>query len=271
MLARPNAQLANLRASLSGLGLHPVVLDELPSEQPLGQTLLPAIDTAAFVIVVWDSTRVSRSIMFAAGYAVARQARIALLDARTRGPVRDDPLVDELLTFPRLNAPLSNRELLAQELGAFIELPHSESALYRKARRPSGGPLQSEGSIFEQRVIDALRNVDLHSVSGRTASLEVPDWKVWVSAFTAPFNPVFVEVTGRRSQLERRRKQLVQAMSLSGAHLGVLITADEVIPRVDVDGLTAVCTLSLTDLESDPTQFEELLRIARNRLLHGPR
>lgn len=271
ILARSGAPLGALRSSLTELGLTPVLLDELPTEQPLGESLLRAVDDATFVIVVWDVTRVSRSTMFAAGYAVARSARIALLDARTRRSVTDDPLVDELLAFPRLNAPLSSEQLLSQELSAFLELPYSEPALYRKSRQPSGMPLQAEGSGLEGRVVAALRSVDLRSVSARTASLEIPDWKVWVARFTPPFNPVFVEVTGRLSHQDRKRKQLVRAMNTSGAHLGVLITADDVEPRVDIDGLTAVCTLSVTDLESAPEQFEDLLRIARNRLLHSPR
>lgn len=270
VLARPSARLNTLCSALLELGFQPVILEDLPADQPLGESLTSAIDAASFVVVVWDSTRVSRSIMFASGYAVARSARVALLDARRRGLVTDDPLVDELLSFPRLSAHLSNKALLVQELSAFVELPHSESALFRKSRKPSGGPLQAEGSAIEQRVIEALRKLDLQSVSGRTASLDVPDWKIWVAAFTAPFNPVFVEVAGRRSRLELKRKQLSQAMSLSGAHLGVLVTADEIEPRVDIEGLMAVCTLSLNDLESRPREFEDWLRIARNRLLHGP-
>ena len=97
----------------------------------------------------------------------------------------------------------------------------------------------------------------------------VPDWQALVPFLDPPFNPVFIELVGRKANLVGKRLQLSEALIARGAHIGVLIMLDSVEARVEVERDAAIVELSLRQLEEDPRLLGLLLREARNQLVHG--
>lgn len=250
----------------------PITAYEVTTGESVGQSLRDAIAKVDYVIVVWDTQKLARSVMFEAGYALGVGTPVALLDVRTsRGPV-DDASIEALLNVPRLHAKLFDfaglrRELLAlRQLSFGGSLPTGDDeSLSRWYHEP---PPRSDSSS-EARVLDLFRRTEIAVNAERVSALAVPDWVVWAPSFAPPFNPVLVELVGLKGSLERKREQLRRALDDQGALIGVLIALDHVESRVEIVRSAAIVQISLRQLEQQPADLLGLLRHARNSLVHG--
>jgi hypothetical protein len=258
--------------AIRAVGMQPVSIDDVPPGKPIGETLRAAIETADYVLIVWDTAKLPRSVMLEAGYALGARVRVALLDARSHRGTTDDPTVDALLDVPRLHGRLSDLPGLQRELSALRYLSRNVPAPLPQEEAPSNWyrDLQTAaGDSAEARMLSVLQQLKVRVSAERERPLDVPDWNVWVPLFSPPFNPVLVQLAGRKASLKRKRAQLRSALATQGAHLGVLVTLDPVASHVEVVRESAIVEISLLQLEESPQDLFLLLRQARNSLLHG--
>lgn len=270
--SRAGAPTRNLLKALRAEGMRPVSIDDIPSGTPIGEALRTAISRADYVLIVWDTAKLPRSVMLEAGYALGAGVPVALLDARPSRGTTDDPTVDALLDVPRLHGRLSDSPGLQRELTALRYLSRNATSPLPAMDAPSNWYLAVQspaGDDAESRMLRVLHQLDVRVHAERTQPLAVPDWAVWVPLFSAPFNPVLIELVGRRGSLKRKSSQLRSALTEQGAHLGVLVTLDPVASRVDVVRDSAIIEVSLLQLEESPQELLLLLRHGRNSLLHG--
>lgn len=257
---------------IQAVGMRPVSIDDVPPGTPIGEALRSAIQMADYVLIVWDTAKLPRSVMLEAGYALGANVPVALLDARSHRGTTDDPTVDALLNVPRLHGRLSDPAGLQRELSALRYLSRKAPASLPPEETPSDWYRDlpaAVGDSAESRTLSILQKLDVRVNSERERPLDVPDWDVWVPLFSPPFNPVLIELIGLKGSLKRKREQLRSALVRQGAHLGVLVTLDPVASRVDVLRDSAIVEVSLPQLEQSPQDLFSLLRQARNSLLHG--
>lgn len=272
VLARAQAPLQHLVNVLAEQGLAMVTVADLDPEPNLVDSIMRAVRVSDIVIVVWDTPRLPRAVMFEAGVAVGLGAPMVLLDARQASTSRDDLAVESLLTIPRLNAPLGYFHELREGMRIAIDVATNyRGQLVEPKRLPSSRkPLAPEPGSLEERILFALDRLEPTSITARRQAMEVPDWRVWIDRLGPAFNPVFVEASARRPVLKRKEEQLFSALAGANGHLALLVLAEDHPSRVLTRRDMAICQVSLETLEGAPLEVIDLLGVARNRLLHGP-
>ena len=86
-----------------------------------------------------------------------------------------------------------------------------------------------------------------------------------------PFDPILVEIAGRRASIPRKLDQLADAITKAKGRLGLLVTLDDVKTEGRHDANFTILTVSLQRLEDSPEQVVQDLRWARNSMVHGLR
>lgn len=273
MLARAGTPLDVVQHVVRHFGLEPVSVDSLEGGGPIGQTVLTGLQEAAFVMLVIDNLVLPGSVIFEAGLAKGLGKPVVVLDARTRRRSMSDELaVDIFLDAPRMFARLNDQSALTQELAAYLASESDVRPARDRGPAPPPPPWESEA---DRRTFAALEHAGARLVSVRQSPRGVPDLSVEFAELGPAFNPVFVEVAGRRADVGRRTVQLSEALQRSSARLGLLVTLDRE-PGTDKGedwhraGLgQAVVTWSLERLEEDPALVVQDLVALRNRLVHG--
>ncbi len=272
ILARSIARLDGIRSALESLEYVPRSVNDLATGELLIASLEEGIKAADLVLVVWDTPRLSRAVMFEAGFALGLKAQMAVIDGRQgSSAAKDDIALDVLLPLPRMHAPLGDPGLLRQELQAFIDVvaESGTSFLVEPQRHRKAGAQFDDGTDYERRAVAALKRADGLVTAGRGGPRDVPDFLVSFPGLEGPFNPVLVELAGRRALLSRKIEQLNASAVRSRSRLGVLITLDEEQQETRRSGDFAVVTISLDRLENAPQSLASDLRTARNYLVHG--
>jgi len=272
ILARPTTNTHNLATALSEIGLRPTTLGDVDASLSLASELLEAVEHAAFVVVVWDTTRLSRALVFELGFAAGAGVPIAVLDARSeKSASSSDVVLDALLGGPRLHARLNDTASLMQEFEALLPslVSFRDLARYRSQYKPRVTELSKVelGSEASKRTRVALISLGASLVS---SAGEVPDFIARFHHLEAAFNPVLVEVAGLRARLDRKLEQLKKAMQAGSARLAILVTLDDVGPwQAPGPKGAAIIVVSLRDLEESPKTVRFELQRARNAIVHG--
>lgn len=275
IISRAKAPLHLLKNAIRNAGMTTVDI-EGHSESNLAGATQDAIRDASYVLLVWDTILLPRSLLFEAGLAVGIGANLVLLDARRRQDGRDDLAVEAYLSVPRLHGRLSDVEGLTRELRALRQVNFQSAKSNKESLPRADWPIQvsqtTGGSDFEDRVLRVLNRLDIQVLQlGDERKQRIPDWEVVVPGLMAPFNPVFIELAGRKANLPSKRDQIRAALLDRGAHIGALVILDPVESRVETVHDTAIVEISLGQLESSPHDLDVLLRTARNQLVHGAR
>jgi len=268
--ARAGADTRTVRTVLEGMGVQVWSSEALPVSGSIPETLSTAIATADFVLVVIDGPQVAPAVMFEAGAAFGAGRPVLVLDAAEKAV---SPSVSSLLTAPRISAALHDEEALKYQLRGYIEnvLP---SALLREpslvAVDVTDVPLAAGPSVGRdstERVKTALEDMGA-IVTSMGGMRYVPDMAAsWPQL--APFDPLLVEIAGRKARLNEKKEQLLAAMKSRGTHLGLIVTLDKRPITEEARGGAAVLVVSLGQLESSPSQIFRRLLTLRNRLVHG--
>ncbi len=97
------------------------------------------------------------------------------------------------------------------------------------------------------------------------------DVAVWVPALSGvPFNPILVEVAGKRASQKQREAQLRKYMSEAGALIGLLVMQEPASPAWRVQSTGATLTIGIDQLAGlTADDFEALMLDGRNRLFHA--
>ena len=98
--------------------------------------------------------------------------------------------------------------------------------------------------------------------------VNVPDLAATFGELGPGVSPLLVEVGGRRADVERKRKELMDALSARGLMLGLLVTLDDGDFELQPDrNVLVVGIRQLRQLVSD-AQLSSVLRQARNHVVH---
>jgi len=117
VLARPAADLRAISAALERMLLRPVLVTDIAGDGTLAIGLRASLRSAAFIVVVWDVTRLHRAVAFEAGFASGAGLPVVILDARrASNATASDLVIEAFLTGPRMHAKLDDSEALEQEL-----------------------------------------------------------------------------------------------------------------------------------------------------------
>jgi hypothetical protein len=267
---RAGADLRTLRTVLESMGVQVWASETLPVGGNLPETLSAAISTADFVLVVIDEPVVAPAVIFEAGAAFGAGRPVLVLYATRRAV---SPPINSLLTAPRISATLDDEEALEYQLRGYLEnvLPIARRRapsldLVEVIDTPPSARPSAELDAIE-RTKDALEEMGaIVTMTGGMRS--VPDMAASWPQLT-PFDPLLVEIAGRKARLKKKVDQLRAAMKGRTNRLGLVITLDERPIREEVLHGVAILVVSLRQLESSPSLVFQRLVTLRNRLVHG--
>jgi nucleoside 2-deoxyribosyltransferase len=254
--ARAGADTRTLRTVLEGMGVQVWAGEALPVSGSIPETLSTAIATADFVLVVVDGAEVAPAVMFEAGAAFGAGRPVLVLDAAEKAV---PPSISSLLAAPRISAALDDEEALRYQLRGYIENVLPSASL----REPSldavditdvplaAGP--SAGRDSTERTVVALEETGAIVTSMGGGTRHVPDLAAsWPQL--APFDPLLVEIAGRKARLNEKKRQLLEFMRSRGARLGLIVTLEERPITEETQVGAAVLVVSLRELELSPSR-----------------
>jgi hypothetical protein len=267
---RAGADLRTLRTVLEGMGVQVWAAEALPVGGSIPESLSTAIATVDFVLVVIDGPQVAPAVMFEAGAAFGAGRPVLVLEAAEKAV---SPSVSSLLAAPRISAALDDEEALKYQLRGYLENVLPSAILRQPPVEPvdvvevpvAAGP--SVGLDSTERTKIALEKTGA-IVTSMGGTRYVPDLAVSWPQLT-PFDPLLVEISGRKARLSKKKEQLLAAMTSRGTRLGLIVTLDEHPIREDVRPGTAILVVSLRQLELSPSQVFRRILTLRNRLVHG--
>lgn len=273
ILSRAGARLDSLYRVLESRGVEARTVAELPPGEPLRDAIRDALERADLVLLVIDNRSLPTAVSFEAGLAAGLGKPLVVLDARTTSRTLKDELpVDILVPGPRMFARLDDEVGLGQEIAALLSTDSWARDQAPVAKRPWREELPARTDMVqsERDVWEALATTGAKVVGARPDSGAIPDLIVNFDELGSGFNPVLVEVVGRREVLDKKLATIAQILARSSSRLALVIPLDSVRPRVEFPspGL-AVLVRSYEDLVAHPEQaVQELIR-TRNQLVHG--
>jgi len=230
------------------------------------------------VIAVLGQGGASPGVLFEIGAAYAT-GRPTLIVVEAREDLRQLPAALSDLPVVVLGgraAPVADRLLATVQAlvadwaspVAAIDAPISDSL------PPLPQPQRDWADESERRVGEALIKLGAKVVTQQPGNtVKRLDLAVWVPGLPAPqLNPILVEVTGRRPDVQRSIDQLRAFMRERGSLLGAVVTADSRSHQWVIDGGLAILVIGVETLESKTLEsFQRLMVEGRNQLFHAPR
>lgn len=273
VIARARAPLQNLKTVLRDIGMVPIEIEDRPGES-WGAATLSAIRHATYVLLVWDTVWLSRSLLLEAGIAVGADANLVILDARTSQAGKSDIAVEAYLSVPRLHARLTDARGLSRELRAlrYVKFPDASSGGKELPQIDWAleGLTRQGRTDFEQRVFRVLNSLDYRAFSGSEGFMDHgTDFEIAIPAMAAPFNVALVELQKGRGRLSEKQTRLEVSLRDRRAHFAIIVRDEAIQSRIYLSSDVAIIEVSLAQIEKSPHELSDLLRDARNRLVHG--